>query len=119
MKESSKENRIKRENKRLRDIFKDLPSDALALYDGLIKRAAFMRITLEDYEADIDENGSVEQFSQSDKLDPYERGRPVVGFYNTMGKNYQSIMKQLSDALPDEGADPAGELIDFIARGKK
>ncbi|WP_201290402.1 hypothetical protein [Erysipelothrix anatis] len=60
-----------------------------------------MRVTLEDYEVDINENGSIEQFSQSDKLEPFERGRPVVGFYNTMNKNYQSITKQLSDLLPD------------------
>ena len=61
-----------------------------------------MRITLEDYEKDLDDNGYVELFSQSDKTDPYERERPVARLYNTMNKNYQSIVKQLSDLVPKE-----------------
>ena len=101
-KELSKEERINNEKKRLTDIFQEIDEDKLDIVDGLINRASFMRITLEDYEKDINENGSVEAFSQSEKLEPYERGRPVVGFYNTMNKNYQSIIKQLIDLLPKE-----------------
>lgn len=97
----TRDKRIKKEIKRLNKIFSELDQDMHDVVEGLIKRAAFMRVTLEDYEEDINLNGSVEQFSQSDKLEPYERGRPVVGFYNTMNKNYQSITKQLSDLLPD------------------
>jgi hypothetical protein len=113
----SKEKRILKEDKRIRELFKDLPKDALALYDGLIRRAAYMRATLEDYEADLDERGYVESFSQSEKLDPYERERPVARLYNTMNKNYQSIMKQLKDALPEQSAADAGEeLLKFALR---
>ena len=120
MGQKTKETRIKDEDKRLRELYKDLPKDTLALYEGLVKRAAYMRVQLEDYEMDMIENGYVEAFSQSDKLDPYERGRPVVGFYNTMNKNYQSIMKQLKDALPETLAvDPAEELMGFAVGGKK
>lgn len=61
-----------------------------------------MRIMLEIYEADIDENGYIEMFSQSEKTDPYERERPVARLYNTMNKNYQSIIKQLTDLVPKE-----------------
>ena len=56
-----------------------------------------MRVTLEDMEQDLDQNGYVEMFTQSERTDPYERERPVARLYNTMNKNYQSIMKQLSD----------------------
>ena len=59
-----------------------------------------MRVTLEDMEQDLDDNGFVEMFSQSEKTDPYERERPVARLYNTMNKNYQSIIKQLSDLVP-------------------
>lgn len=120
MQEITKDNRINKEDKRLRALYKDLPKDALALYDGLIRRAAYMRVTLEDYEKDLDEKGYVEQFSQSDKLEPYERERPVARLYNTMNKNYQSIIKQLSDALPDKAAaDHAEDILKFAFGGKK
>ncbi|AJD92039.1 hypothetical protein JMA_27220 [Jeotgalibacillus malaysiensis] len=99
-KEKTKEERIKAEDRRLRRIFKELPKNSLHSVDGLIKRAAFMRVTLEDMEKDLDENGFVEMFSQSDKTEPYERERPVARLYNTMNKNYQSIIKGIADQVP-------------------
>lgn len=119
MKELTKEQRISKEDKRIRQLFKDLPQDTLILYDGLIQRAAYMRVTLEDYERDLDERGYVESFTQSDKLEPYERERPVARLYNTMNKNYQSIMKQLKEALPEQSAaDASEELLRFAVGGK-
>jgi predicted transcriptional regulator len=101
-KELSKADRITKEEKRLKVIYKDLSKDKKSIVEGLIYRAAYMRIMLEDYEKDLDEKGYVEQFSQSEKLEPYERERPVARLYNTANKNYQSIIKQLSDLLPKE-----------------
>ncbi|WJQ05416.1 hypothetical protein QT236_14370 [Geobacillus stearothermophilus] len=101
-KELTKNERISTEEKRLRKSYKDLPADKMQVVDGLIRRAAYMRVTLEDMEKDLDENGFVELFSQSEKMEPYERERPVARLYNTMNKNYQSIIKQLSDLLPKD-----------------
>ncbi len=98
--ELTKDERIKKEGRRLKRIYKDVDKDNKAIIDGLIQRAAYMRVTLEDWENDIDENGYVEMFTQSEKIDPYERERPVARLYNTMNKNYQSIIKQLSDLVP-------------------
>ncbi|WP_201009022.1 hypothetical protein [Paenibacillus glycanilyticus] len=100
-----KKRRVTLEEKRLRQTYEKLPKDKMAVADGLIRRAAFMRVTLEDYEADLFENGSVEQFTQSEKTAAYERERPVARLYNTLNKNYQSIMKQLADMLPKEDPD--------------
>ncbi len=99
-KELTKEDRINKEFRKLKRTFKMLSKDSLIVAEGLMKRAAFMRVTLEDMELDLDENGFVEMFSQSDKTDPYERERPVARLYNTMNKNYQSIMKQLAEYVP-------------------
>lgn len=104
----AKKRRIAQEEKRLRMIYKDLPADLAGVADGLIRRAAYMRITLEDYEQDLDEKGYVELFSQSEKMEPYERERPVARLYNTMNKNYQSIVKQLADLLPKSDPDDDG-----------
>ena len=119
-KDMSKEARISREERLLKRRYKEMPKDAQAMYSGLIRRAAYMRVTLEDYEAYLDENGSVEMFSQSEKLEPYERERPVARLYNSMNKNYQSIMKLLNDALPEPmAADKADEIMRFAAGAKK
>lgn len=113
----SKDDRIKKEERKLKRLYKDVPKDTKTLIDGLIQRAAYMRIILEDYEADIDENGYVEMFTQSEKTEPYERERPVVRLYNTMNKNYQSIIKQLSDLLPKHEEKPKEDpLLEFLKK---
>lgn len=112
-----KETRTNSEKNRLARFYSDIPKDKKGITEGLIARAAFMRVTLEDMEADLDENGFVELFTQSEKTDPYERERPVARLYNTMNKNYQSIIKQLSELIPktdehkeqDDGFDDFAE----------
>lgn len=97
----TKAERITREERRLKRNYKDIQKDKSAVVEGLIRRAAFMRATLEDMELDLDERGFVEMFAQGDQ-EPYERERPVARQYQQMNKNYQSIIKQLSDLLPKE-----------------
>lgn len=109
----TKATRISTEEKRLRKIYADMRADSLSLIDGLIQRAAYMRVTLEDYETDLDTRGYVESFTQSEKTEPYERERPVARLYNTMNKNYQSIIKQLTDLLPKE-LQEGDDLMEFI-----
>ena len=113
----SKEERINQEIERLKEVFESLPDVTVSLLDGMIKRAAYMRITLEDYEADLDSKGIVEMFTQSERTPPYERERPVARLYNSMNRNYQSLMKQLIAALPDETSVAAvDEIKEFLAR---
>ena len=92
--------RIKKEVLRLKRIYKNIDKDNKAIIDGLIQRAAYMRVTLEDWELDIMENGCTEMFTQSIHTPPYERERPVARLYNTMNGNYQKIIKQLSELVP-------------------
>lgn len=94
-----KQKRIKKELSKLKKIYKDIPKDKMVIVDGLINRAAFMRISLEDMELDIHKDGFVEMFSQSETQTPYERERPVARLYNSMNKNYQSIIKELTSHL--------------------
>ena len=114
-KEITKDSRLKTEEARLRKIYKNIDEDNKAIIDGLIQRAAYMRVTLEDWEKDIDDNGFIEMFTQSEKTAPYERERPVIRLYNTMNKNYQSIIKQLSDLVPKyEPAEKDDGFDDFV-----
>lgn len=107
-----KDKRINDEESRLRSIYQNIDKESKEIIDGLIQRAAYMRITLEDWEKDIDQNGYFEMFTQSEKTAPYERERPVIRLYNTMNKNYQSIISQLSGLVPKSVPDVKGDGFD-------
>ena len=96
-----KATRVRSEYLRLKKIYKNIPEDELKVCDGLIMQAARLRILLDDAWEDIELKGDVEMFSQSADAEPYERVRPVAQLYNTRDKNYQTIIKQLCDRLPD------------------
>ncbi len=100
----TRDEQIKKEKLRLNRIYKNIAKENKSIIEGLIQRAAYMRITLEWMELDLDKNGYIEMFSQSEKAEPYERQRPIASLYNTMNKNYQSIIKQLSDLIPKQEA---------------
>ena len=110
--------RIKKEVLRLKRIYKNIDKDNKAIIDGLIQRAAYMRVTLEDWELDIMENGCTEMFTQSINTPPYERERPVARLYNTMNKNYQSIIKQLSDLVPKPEPKQEDDGFDDFVNGR-
>lgn len=110
--------RIKKEESRLKKIFKDLEENKKQTVEGLIKLAAYMRVSLEDFQEDLDLNGFVEKFTQSEKQEPYERKRPVADLYNTMNTSYQKIINQLTNLLP-EGKTETDELLEFVGGGKR
>lgn len=97
-KELTVEDRIKKEHRRLTTIYKNIEPSKKAIATGLIGRAAFMRVQLEDLEMDLLENGWTEPFSQGNQ-DPYDRARPAAQIYNTTNANYQKIIKQLDGML--------------------
>lgn len=96
--------------------FASLPTKQKNIVDGLIERAAFMRIMLAGLEEDIKKNGEFELFTQSDAVQPYQRKRPAVDIYNASIKNYSSIIKQLTELLPAESEAAEDELIAFLPK---
>ncbi len=118
-KELGKDERIKREIKRVSNIYSEISEKERAAIEGLIRRAAFMRVTLEDMEADLDENGFTEFFTQSKDVEPYERERPIARLYNTMNKNYQGIMKQLTEFVVKEPPKEPEDEFEAFVNGKE
>ena len=110
----SKEERVRGEKNRISRIFRELPEKKKKIALGLIERAAFQRIELEDLEADLKENGWTEEFRQSDKVEPYERQRPQGQTYLSLVKNYKDIMKQLHDMLPVKTESSANPFDEFL-----
>ena len=114
----SKDARVFKEIQRLDEIFKNMPEDEHAICQGVIVQAARLRIMLDDMWADICENGDTEQFSQSERTEPYERERPVARLFNNRDKNYQQIIKQLCDLSP--GAPVEGsKLMTAVVGGRR
>lgn len=105
------ENRVESETKRLKELFKDIPKNQLNVAEGLITQAARLRILLDDNWKDILENGEYEKFSQSESQVPYDRKRPIVESYDNRDKTYQSIIKQLTDLLPQSKPDRKSKLL--------
>lgn len=102
-----KEIRIKKEISRLKKIYKELPPGKKKLSAGLIERAAYIKVSLEDLEVDLNENGFVALFTQSDRLDPYERERPAARLYANLVARYAAIHKQLTGLLSEKEGFPA------------
>ena len=118
-KKSPKEKRIDAEFKKLELLLETLPGDRAEAAKGMAHRLAFMTITLEDLEKDINDNGIVEMFTQSEKAPPYERERPAARLYNSTIRNYTSACKQFLDNFPKERIEgKEDELLKFISKGK-
>lgn len=96
-----REKQIENEVSRLSKNYAGIDGKTRAVIRGLIQRAAFMRVGLEELEDDLNTYGFTEWFSQGDQ-EPYQRKRPSAELYNTLNANYQKIIKQLTDLLPKE-----------------
>ena len=118
-KKSKREQAINREIARLTKNFSSIDGKKRSIIRGLIDRAAFMRVSLDEMEVDLDKNGFTELFSQGDQV-PYERKRPTADLYNTMNANYQKIIKQLTDLTPkEEPKQDTGDGFDEFVEGRE
>jgi hypothetical protein len=99
MSKLKKTTRIKREKERLLDIYADLPEETLAIFQGQIDQASFLKIELEDLRDDLEKNGWVEPFQNSPNLPAYERDRPLAKQYMKLASEYRNTIKLLDDKL--------------------
>jgi hypothetical protein len=76
--------------------------------DSLIRNAAFMTVTLQDLQAEINENGVMSEYKNGEHQWGTKKS-PQVEIYNTMIKNHASITKQLTDLLPKNKVVNGGE----------
>lgn len=109
----AKVNAEQAEIERLKEIYQGLPRKQFALAQGLIAEAARLRVRCDALWKDIQENGEVEMFSQSENAEPYERERPASRIYTASNKSYQSIIKQLNDMIPKDTETVNGLELDF------
>lgn len=116
-----KQERINKELQILKKIFKDIPEDKKRLAANLIQNAAFMTITLQDLQEQINNEGAILTSINGNGFEVTSE-HPAQKSYNTMINRYSSVIKQLNELLPDSKTDTvmkAGEaLAAFVAKGK-
>lgn len=96
-----KDKKIKSEIAQLNKIFKDIPKDSGKLVEGLIQNAAFMRVTLEELQQEVIENGAVIQCQSGNGFDTI-KDNPAQKAYTTMVARYTQIINQLQTFLPKQ-----------------
>ena len=91
--------RIKKEKTRLFEIFKDLESNKLKTCTALIDRAAFITISLEDLEAQLNETGWVESYMNGENQYGMKKAA-AADVHISLTKNLNAIVKQLLELVP-------------------
>ena len=99
MAKSSKETRIRREKKRLDAIFADLEPNKLSACRALIDRAAFITVSLQDVEEQLNEVGWTEYYQNGDKQSGWKKSA-AADVHISLTKNLNAIIKQLLDLVP-------------------
>lgn len=105
--------RQKKEQNRIKKIYKNLPKERLEIAKKLIERAAYMLVSLEDMEQKISEDGLVVTMPQGSY--EIERAHPLLQPYNAMVKNYNATIKQLNEMSPNSNTEKAGQALMMFA----
>lgn len=115
MGKTSKHTRIKREREKLEKIFAELDENRRNTAASLVENAAFMAVTLADLREIIAREGVVSEYQNGENQKGTKKS-PEVEVYNTMVKNYTSIIKTLCDMLPQANA-AANSLLAWARQG--
>ena len=91
--------RIQEEKERLSKIFKDLEKNKLDTCAALIDRAAFITISLEDLEEQLNLTGWVEEYQNGENQYGMKKSA-AADVHISLTKNLNAIMKQLLELVP-------------------
>ena len=99
MAKPKKETRIRREKARLLEIFQGLDANKLKTCAALIDRAAFITISLEDLEEQLNTTGWVETYQNGENQSGMKKAA-AADVHISLTKNLNAIIKQLLDLVP-------------------
>ena len=106
-----------KEISKLKKLFKSVPKDTMKLILPLIENAAFMTEQLAILQETISKNGVISEYKNGENQYGTKKS-PEVEVYNTMIKNYCTVIKQLAEFLPDDSPEK-DELTMFIQARRK
>lgn len=96
----TKDEEIKKEIKRLNKILGEVEKNKKEAVEGLIQEVAFMRATLQELKAMIDENGPIDEMPQGEYS--ILREHPALKSYNSMIQRYTTACKEIFSLLPKD-----------------
>lgn len=99
MAKATKKGRVKKEKTRLMELFKDLEPNKLQTCLALIDRAAFITVSLEDLEAQLNEIGWTEYYQNGDKQSGWKKSA-AADVHISLTKNLNTTIKQLLELVP-------------------
>lgn len=111
-----KEKMIKKEITELKRFFKEIENDKKPFANRLIEQCSFMSVTLRELQETLNADGAIELFVNGKQK--MLREHPATKTYNAMVKNYNSVIKQLLEMLP-ESRKENDELMEFLRRDNK
>lgn len=101
MAELSKQKRIEQELKKLNELYADLPQNKAKLLAPLIQNASFMKVTLEELQATINEEGATDEYCNGSNQFGRKQSANIQA-YNSLIKNYNAVIDKLEKLLPVE-----------------
>ena len=101
----TKEERITAERERLTALLKDLDENQQQTAAGLVSSAAFLRVSLEDLETIINENGYLDEYENGANQSGVKTSAAVQA-YTALNTKYQSIIQKLLKIVPPAPKKP-------------
>jgi hypothetical protein len=99
MTKAKKTTRIKKEKARLLEIFAGLDPNKLMVCSTLIDRAAFITVSLEDLEVELNETGWTETYTNGRNQEGVKKAAAAEA-HISLTKNLNAIIKQLLELVP-------------------
>lgn len=97
----TKETRINNELTRIIDRFKDADENKKAIVMPMIQNAAFMKVTLEDLQEIINQEGVTDVYQNGANQHGIKQSATLQS-YNSLIKNYTAVIKALTKIVPME-----------------
>lgn len=108
--ELDRNKRIKKEFQRIIIFFEELDENQKAVINPLVQNAAFMRVTLDDLQKIISEQGPVEHYQNGAHQSGVKQSAALQS-YNSLIKNYTAVVKNLISLLPPENRPPVNTFV--------
>lgn len=123
--EMSKDEIIRAEKQKLSGIYSRLEVKTKKSVSSLIDEAAFMAASLWELRQAINKKGYSEEYQNGENQKGTKKCSEVE-IYIQLSKNYMSVMKQLTDLLPNENKgtvsgmpDDEKKLLDMMKQGRR
>ena len=109
--------KIVAKKRKIKKLFRDLPTEKKQFAEGLINQFAVTSVTLERLADAINNGDLIEDFVQG--AQKMRRESPALRAYNTTIKSFSTLTNQLINLLPEKEKKTAGdELMQFITKPK-